>query len=209
MTGLCNARIALALSGLLAFAAVSAADQAPAPKVETVDVADAPAIGAEGAPVTLVIFADVGGVTAGGLGVIVHGLVEKYAAELRICFRHAPAADQPEHVLANRAAIAAGEQGKFWQMLDLLLANQARQGIEHLSAMAAQLGLDTTRFSEDIDSVTTHQRIDADHQQAASLKIGVNPTFFVNGVRLTGAKSLAELSALIDAQLSQSRRGDR
>jgi protein-disulfide isomerase len=193
------------LTGLLALPVVSAADQAQAPKVETIDLVGAATLGSEDAPATLVIFADVGSVTTGGLGVILHGLVEKYPSALKVCFRHAPAADQPDRVLAHRAAIAAGEQGKFWEMLDLLIANRTRQGSEDLVAMAAQLALDTTKFSLDLDGVTAHQRIDDDRRQAQSLAIGANPTFFVNGVRLTGPKSLAELAAQIDSAIAGTR----
>jgi len=159
------------------------------------------------APATLVIFADLRAITAGGLGVILQGLVGRYPSTLRVCFRHAPAADQPDHVLAHRAVIAAGAQGKFWEMLDLLLANRARQGSDDLPAMAAQLALDTKKFSEDLDSATAHQRIAADRQQAAALKLVANPTFFVNGVRLSGPKSLTELAAQIDAAIARTRGG--
>lgn len=199
-------RLTVILAGLLALPAVSSADQGQAPQVEVVDVANAATLGAEDAPATLVIFADLGEVMARGLGVILHGLTERYPAALRVCFRHAPAADQPAHLLAHRAAIAAGEQGKFWEMLDLLLANPDRQGSEHLPAMAAQLALDRTRFSEDLDSVLAHQRLDEDRRQARLLNVAANPTFFVNGVRLTGFKSLDELSSQIDAVIAASRR---
>jgi protein-disulfide isomerase len=197
--------LALVLTALLAPAVMSAAGQGQAPKVENIDIAGAPTLGSDNAPVTLVIFADVGSVTTGGMGVILHGLVEKFPSALKVCFRHAPAADQPGHVLAHLAAIAAGEQGKFWEMLDLLLANRARHGSEDLLGMAAQLALDTTRFSQDLDVVTAHQRIDDDRRQAQSLTIGANPTFFVNGVRLTGAKSLTELAAQIDSAIAATR----
>ena len=198
-------RLAVILGGLLALPAVSAANQGQAPKVEMVDVANAATLGAEDAPATLVIFADLGAVTARGLGVILHGLTERYPAALKVYFLHAPAADQPEHLLTHRAAIAAGAQGKFWEMLDLLVANHDQQGSDHLPAMAAQLALDPTRFSEDLDSVSAHQRLDEDRRQARSLNVAATPTFFVNGVRLTGPRSLAELSAQIDAAIAASR----
>jgi protein-disulfide isomerase len=71
--------------------------------------------------------------------------------------------------------------------------------------MAAQLALDATRFVEDLDSVSAHQRLDEDRRQSRSLNVAATPTFFVNGVRLTGPRSLAELSAQIDAAIAATR----
>ena len=202
----CHGRgLALILAGLLVLPAVLAADQGQAPRIEIVDVTGAAMLGREDAPATLVIFADLGAVTAGGLGSSCTASSSATPRRCECAFGTSPAADQPDRVLAHRAALAAGEQGKFWEMVDLLLANRARLGSEQLLAMAAQLALDTTRFSEDIDSVAVHQRIDVDRQQAASLKLGVTPVFFVNGVRLTGPKSLTELAAQIDAAIAGTR----
>lgn len=196
--------VVLALTGVLALLVAPATVSAQAPAIETVDVTGAEALGLDGAPATLVIFADLGGTSAAGLGVILRGLVERYPQTLKVYFRHAPAADQPEHTLAHLAALAAGEQGKFWEMLDLLLANQSRHGREHLLSMAAQLELDVARFSEAIDNASGEPRLTSDRQQATLLRVAASPTFFVNGVRLPGRKTLVELTAQIDAAIAAS-----
>ena len=197
--------LVLALTTIVALPAVSASVSGQVPAIETIDVIGAESLGPDDAPARLVIFADVGGDGAGGLGVILHGLTERYPTTLKVYFRHVPAADRPGHTLAHLAALAAGEQGKFWEMLDLLLSNQARQGRDHLVGMAAQLDLDVARFSEAIESAAAPERISSDQQQGAALRVGVNPTFFVNGLRLTGRKTLAELATQIDAAIAASR----
>lgn len=193
------------VTGLLAAPALSAAAPGQEPIVEVVDVAGAQVFGPIEAPATLVIFADLGSAAASGLGVILHGLTERYPTELKVYFRHTPAADRPERMLAHQAALAAGEQGKFWEMLDLLLSSQARHGRAQFSEMAAQLELDAARFSADIDGDTARQRISADQGQATVLKVAASPTFFVNGVRMTGRKTLTDLAARIDAALAAGR----
>ena len=197
--------LALALTGILVLSVVSTTVSGQAPTAETVDVTGAESFGLDDAPVALVIFVDVAGRTAAGLNVILHGLTERYPRTLKVYFRHLPASNQAAHTLAHLAALAAGEQGKFWEMLDLLLANQSRHGREHLLSMAAQLELDVTQFSETIENAIGEQRIASDRQQATSLRVAANPTFFVNGVRLAGPKTLGELAAQIDAAMAASR----
>src|SRR5262245_25299901 len=71
--------------------------------------------------------------------------------DVRVTFRHYPLIIHPRAPLAHQAALAAGEQGRFWEMHDLLFANQARVQRDDLVSYAKTLGLDVDRFTRDLD----------------------------------------------------------
>ena len=98
-------------------------------------------------------------------------------------FRHFPLEDAHPHALmAAEAAEAAGAQGKFWAMHDLLFAQPHHLSRSHLDAHAARLGLDTIRFKAELDDEIYRQRV-REHQQGGQRShLRATPTFFVNGV---------------------------
>lgn len=193
--------------GVLAAAAwiaipVAAVAQAPAPaETATIDVTGAPARGPENSKVTLVMFTDFTGPAYGSTGVVLQGLLDLYPEALRIVFKHSLPADRPDRLLAHEAARAAGEQGRFWEMHDLLLANQPRQTRADLVGMATQLQLDVARFAAALDSGQHRPAVESDRVQAEALGIRNQPTWFLNGTRLKGPITLAELQRRVDALL--------
>jgi len=120
--------------------------------------------------------------------------------EMAFVFRHFPVEDAHPHALmAAEAAEAAGAQGKFWAMHDLLLAQPHHLTRSHLDAHAAQIGLDTTRFKAELDDEIYRQRV-REHQQGGQRShLRATPTFFVNGVVQDvsgGMQALFEIVAL-------------
>jgi protein-disulfide isomerase len=112
-------------------------------------------------------------------------------------FKNFPLGIHPKALLAHQAAAAAGEQGKFWEMHDLLFANQQRAQREDLVGYARQLGLDIKRFERDLDSERIKQAIDADIAEGEKLRVNGTPTFYVNGREFVGTKSAAQLKQLV------------
>src|SRR3982074_435917 len=112
-------------------------------------------------------------------------------------FKHFPLGIHPKAPLAHRAALAAAEQGKFWEMHDLLFANRQRAEREDLLEYAATLGLDLARFRKDLDSDRIKQAIDVDKAEGARRQVGGTPTFYVNGKEYVGTKSLAQLKQIV------------
>jgi len=102
--------------------------------------------------------------------------------------------------LAAQAAMAAGEQGKFWEMHDLLFANQAALGREDLIKYARTLKLDMTRFMKDLDSERIKGIIATDKALGDARSVQGTPTFFVNGKSYSGTKTVEELRALVRAE---------
>lgn len=112
-------------------------------------------------------------------------------------FRQFPLSIHPEAQLAAQAALAAKEQSKFWEMHDLLFANQAALKRDDLLRYAAKLKLNLERFRKDLDSERLKQIIEADKAEAVKLGVGGTPTFFINGRGYSGAKSFDQLTQLV------------
>ena len=114
-----------------------------------------------------------------------------------VVFKHFPLSMHPAAPLAHQAALAAREQGKFWEMHDLLFANQSAVGREDLVQYATKLGLDIDRFKKDLDSNRLKNLIEADKAEGEKLRVQGTPTLFVNGKQYSGALSLDQLKQLI------------
>jgi protein-disulfide isomerase len=153
-----------------------------------------------------------------------------YGDRLRVVFRHMPLHKHVHAVLAACAAEAAGLQGHFWEMHDLLFQNSFRwtKGIDTVGAdvspsrrlqspvlamesevrdvfasYAARLKLDVERFKKDMDSDEVKARVESDHAHGASLGIDRTPTVYLNGQLLSVSSFTIEgLHAAIDAAIN-------
>ncbi len=101
--------------------------------------------------------------------------------------------------MAAQAAEAAAEQGAFWGMYDLLLADQSALTDEDLVARAEQLKLDVDRFREDLMHRVGAARIAEDVDGADLSSVTGTPTFFINGRRHYGAYDVETLSRAVRA----------
>lgn len=118
----------------------------------------------------------------------------------KVEFKHFPLSFHPFAQLAAQAAAAAAEQGKFWEMHDLLFENQTALRRDDLLQYAQMLRLDLARFTRDLDSDRIRQKIEADKEEGAAKKVQGTPTFFVNGKEYSGTRSPVELVALIKTE---------
>lgn len=165
--------------------------------------------GAEKAAITIEEFADFQCPPCGGLSAVLHKLEQDYHGRLRILFRHFPLQNHQRARPAARAAEAAGLQGKFWEMHDMLYKNRTTWGnptadIQALfTAYATTLGLDLARFTADLDKPETEARITADQDRGKSLGVSSTPTLFLNN-QLVQPASFSEqgLRAALDAALA-------
>jgi protein-disulfide isomerase len=107
--------------------------------------------------------------------------------DVRFAFRNFPLGQiHPHAVQAANAAEAAGAQGEFWGMHDLLFENQRHLDTQSLLAYARALGLDLQRFGADLTQQTYAPRIREDFLSGVRSGVNGTPTFFVNGVRHNG-----------------------
>jgi protein-disulfide isomerase len=139
---------------------------------------------------------------------LIEGLHEKYDdSQLAIVFRHFPLKTiHPQATLAAQAAEAAGKQGKFWEMHDLLFDNQAdwagkRNAEELFVTYAKSLELDEQQFLADISAGETKAAVENDYRSGVSNRINSTPTFFLDGERIGNPQSIEEFSQLIDEKL--------
>jgi Na+/H+ antiporter NhaA len=132
-----------------------------------------------------------------------HEVVRELLAEsdeLRFVYRHLPLVDVHEHAqLAAEAAEAAGAQGAFWEMHELLFAHQGSLETTDLARYARELGLDVDRFADELERQVHAARIAEDVRGADLSGVAGTPTFFVNGRRHRGPYDLATLSVLLRA----------
>jgi protein-disulfide isomerase len=120
-------------------------------------------------------------------------------------FKHFPLGMHPAAPLMHRAALAAGEQGKFWEMHDLLFANQAAFAPDKLTQYATELGLDAERFAKDLKSEGLGQLVEADKAEGERLGVQGTPTFFVNGRVYSGTRTYEQLRQLVEYEQRRMR----
>lgn len=120
-------------------------------------------------------------------------------------FKNFPLSFHPNAQLAAQAVLAAKEQGKFWEMHDLLFANQMALKRENLLQYAEQLGLDMNRFQKDLDSDRLKQTIDRDKADGTRAKVEATPTMFINGKQYTGSRPFEELKKLVAGDMLRRR----
>jgi protein-disulfide isomerase len=135
-------------------------------------------------------------------------VVNDYGERVRLVFRNYPLPMHQYAFLAARAAEAAGQQGKFWEMHDALYDHQEEwsKSMEprvQFDSYATRLGLDVQRFKTDMERPDIVERIKADMQRGSSLRVQGTPTVYLNGRELVPGKLVteADLRKEIDAAL--------
>lgn len=150
------------------------------------------------APITLVEYGDYECPHCGRAAPVVKELLRRFDGKLRFVFRHLPLVDvHPNAALAAQAAEAAGAQGKFWEMHDLLFDNQDELDPHDLSAYAAQLGLDGDAFNADLREGRHGPRVAQDVNSAEEAGVAGTPSFFINEVRHGGAYDIDTMETLV------------
>jgi Na+/H+ antiporter NhaA/predicted DsbA family dithiol-disulfide isomerase len=151
------------------------------------------------APVTVVEYGDFECPYCGQAEAVIRELLRDFA-DVRYVWRHLPLTDvHPNAQRAAEAAEAAADQGGFWEMHDLLLANQRALRFDHLVGYAERLGLDRERFENALRSYVVAARVAEDVDSADLSGVSGTPTFFINGRRHYGAYDIASLSAAVRA----------
>jgi Na+/H+ antiporter NhaA len=171
---------------------------------EDVDPARDHIRGAPDAPVTLVEYGDFECPYCGRAEPAIRELLSEWGDDLRYVFRHLPLSDvHPWAQLAAEAAEAAGAQGAFWEMYDVLLAHQGELTPHSLRRYAQDLGLDGERLTEELRRRTHAARVGEDVASADASGVSGTPSFFINGRRHTGVYDVATLSAAVRAARSR------
>jgi protein-disulfide isomerase len=158
----------------------------------TIPIDGSPVRGPDTAPVVVVEFADFECPFCQKVAPEIDDLVAKRATKVRFVYKFMPLSMHPHGEQAARAAIAAQAQGKFWEMHHQLFANAGHLEDSDLEGYARALGLDVSRFREDMKSAATRTRLDADRKLADDLGVKGTPTLFIDGREYDAKVDLAE-----------------
>jgi Na+/H+ antiporter NhaA len=165
-----------------------------------VDAARDHILGTADAPLTLVEYGDFECPFCGKATGVVRELRQRFGEDLRYVFRHLPLTDVHEHAeLSARAAEAAGAQGRFWEMHDLLFRHQDGLAFEDLIGYAGELGLDVEDFVRDVEEDRHADRVREDVMSAEASGARGTPTFFVGDDRHIGPYDTETLAAELEA----------
>ncbi len=146
-------------------------------------------------PVVLEEYGDYQCPPCGMLYPVLKDIEHEYGKQLQIVFHHLPLTKIHKNAMnAARAAEAARNQGKFWEMHDRLYRNQnSWKDLDDPRPVfiqyARELGLNADRFTRDLDSPEVEQRITSDMQKATSLGINGTPTVLIDGNMLLYEKT--------------------
>jgi protein-disulfide isomerase len=163
-------------------------------------------MGAPHAPVTVVEYGDFECPNCKQAQPAVKLLLERFSGRVRFVFRNFPLEDVHPHALgAALAAECAGGQGRFWEMHDLLFANQTHLKPTDCNGYAERLGLDMARFAAEMDDQVYLQRVREQQQGGIESGVRATPTFFVNGRIEDVSFGLRSLFAVVETRLHAQR----
>jgi protein-disulfide isomerase len=177
---------------------------------------DSPTLGPADAPVTLVEFLDPECESCRAFYPTVKRILKDYDGKVRLVVRYMPL--HPNSMLAAMFTEAAGEQGKFWEMQEMLFLRQPEWGERHgephampsespvplFERYAMELGLDLEKIKSAVDQNRYAAKLERDRSDGQSLGVTQTPTFFVNGRQLARF-SEQDLRSLIDEELEGPR----
>ncbi len=189
-------------------AAAPAAAQPGAPPADTqvykVEAGNSPSKGPKTAPVTMIIFSDFQCPFCSRVEPTLKQIEDKYKGKIRMVWKNYPLPFHQNAMPAAEAAMAANEQGKFWEMHDKLFANQSALDRATYEKHAGEIGLDVGKFKSDLDSGKEKTVVNADVQYGNSLGGGMGtPTFFINGRKISGAMPVDSFATIIDDELKK------
>ncbi len=172
-------------------------------KAYTIAVAGSPVRGKADAVVTIVEFSDFQCPFCARSNPIVDGVLAKYPDKVNYVYKHFPLAFHAAARPAAIASIAAQEQGKFWEMHEVLFANQASLDASKLESYAKQAGLDVARFKKDLETKKAEyeKRVDAEFALGQSVDVRGTPTLYVGGKKVR-VRTVEGMSAMVDEKLA-------
>ncbi|HEY8378664.1 MAG TPA: thioredoxin domain-containing protein, partial [Nannocystis sp.] len=124
-----------------------------------------------------------------------------YANDVRVVFKQYPLPMHKDAGTGSEAALAAGEQGKFWEMHDILFKNQKAMTRADVEKYAQELGLDMAKFKAALDNKTYEAKVKEDMELGRKFGVRGTPSFFINGKWQRGApRTIEGLKKLVDEE---------
>jgi protein-disulfide isomerase len=172
--------------------------------VATLATTDDPSLGPRDAKVVIVEFSDFQCPFCQQAQPVIKEILKDYGDKVLFIYRDFPlVANHPDALLAALAGECAHEQGKFWEMHDKIFASQDEINEVNLKTYAVQIGLNSIQFGNCIVSGKYLKEIEEDLTQGYAAGVRATPTFFINGVRISGTIPLAAFEQIITSELSR------
>ncbi len=186
-------------------AAQAPAGSAPAPDIDMKALADDdPFLGDEDAPVTMIEWSDFECPFCGRFySQTEEQLIQQYVdtGKVKFVYRDFPLSFHPNAQKAAEAGECADEQGKFWEMHDLLFEQGVQGGVAGFKQYAQQIGLDTAEFSQCLDSGAMASEVQNDFNDGQRVGISGTPGFIINGQLVSGAQPFQVFQQVIEGAL--------
>jgi len=164
-------------------------------------------VGAKDAPVVLMEFGEYESDECAKANEIVKQILKAYDGKVKLNFRHFPQTRIHQRSLkAAESAIAAAQEGKFWEMHNVLFQNKRNLGTTSLKLHSKEAGVKNKNFLEELVNGTYGWQVQDDLKYGLDLGVKEVPTFFVNGEMIKGKITYALLSAAIDEALKGSKK---
>ncbi len=172
-------------------------------KAHNIPVGSSPVKGNKNAPVTIVEFSDFQCPYCSRLQSTLKEVLDAYPEEVKLVFKNFPLSFHKQAKNAAKAAHAAGEQGKYWEMHDIVFENYNKLTEEKFKEFATQIGLDVKKFEADFNSDKYYdQQIREDMNLGSTVGVRGTPTLFLNGKRMRN-RSFDDFKSAIDKILKK------
>lgn len=173
-----------------------------APGSGTLATQDDPSIGSDDPKLTIVYFADFGCPYSEEVSYVVDAVSKQFTNQVRFIYRDFPLTElHPGADLAAQAGECAEEQGRFWQMHDVLYANSGEYTAQNLVTFADDAGLDLPDFTKCLESGRYADEVQADVADGVAAGVVGTPTFFFNGQKVEGSIPFSVFNELVHAFL--------
>ena len=124
-----------------------------------------------------------------------------YPNDVRVVYKQFPLPMHPHAQMAAIASLAAGEQGKFWEMHYKMFANFRQLSQENILKWAGELGLDLDKFKAAMQSAKNQATLKKDLEDGELAGVSGTPTFFVNGKHYNGPMEVTAVKPILDDEL--------
>ncbi|MHB8789940.1 MAG: DsbA family protein [Desulfobulbaceae bacterium] len=139
-------------------------------------------------------------------GPTVKQIMETYPGKIRRVIKNYPYKYRDFARISAEASLAARDQGKYWEMHEILITRSPKLDRASLVSYAGELGLDVLKFTQSIDKGLHAQEIDRDIKLAESMDLYNTPTLYINGRQVIGERPFAYFKKIIDEELAAAGR---
>ena len=132
--------------------------------------------------------------------------MDAFKGKVRLVIKNYPYKYRDYSHIAAEASLAAADQGRYWEMHDMLLKNSPKLDRDSLIKYAKEVGLDTKTFTDCIDKMRHSALIERDKKLALSLDLYNTPTFFINGRKVVGDVPYEYLKKVVEEELKNEKK---